>query len=96
MQIDWDFTAQTYLDQLPRREQAQVTRAVERLGDAWDALEPNRLSRLKSPLPESVPLYALRVGSDLRVLLKRDADMITVVDVVRRAQIDGLRELRHH
>jgi hypothetical protein len=33
------------------------------------------------------------VGSDLRVLVRRGDDVITVVDVVRSSQVEGLRRL---
>jgi hypothetical protein len=38
-------------------------------------------------------LYSLRVGSDLRVLLTRGNDLISVVDIVRKSQVEGLRRL---
>jgi len=38
-------------------------------------------------------LYKLRVGADLRVLVRPQEDVITVVDVVRKSQIEGLRRL---
>jgi mRNA-degrading endonuclease RelE of RelBE toxin-antitoxin system len=91
MKIDWDFTAQTFLDQLPAHEQARVTHAVTQLGANWDGLEGKQLSQVNGALSE---LFSLRVGGDLRVLLRRRGDTIVVVDVVRRSQIEGLRHLR--
>lgn len=97
MQVDWDFTAQTYLDQLAPQEQTKVQHAVERLRTNWDQLERSRLFQLSpSPSGEKGKLYSLRVGNDLRVLLRRHEKTITIVDVVRYGQIDGLRQLRHH
>jgi hypothetical protein len=90
MKPEWTFTAESYLDQLPPEERSKVLHAVDRLPADWGSLDSSRLQRLKG-VQES--LYSLRVGADLRVLLRRQGDAITVVDVVRRSQIDGLRRL---
>lgn len=92
MKLEWDFTAESYLDQLPPEERSKVLHAVERLPAVWDDNSPghNRLHRLRGGQDN---LYSLRVGNDLRVLVSRRDDVINVVDVVRRSQIDGLRRI---
>lgn len=88
MPVEWSFTAESYLDQLPHAARAQVLHALEGLPGAWDGLLGSRLAPVKGERPD---LFQLRVGGDLRVLLRRRGAVITVVDVVRRSQIDGLR-----
>ena len=94
MNVEWNFTAQTYLDQLSSEERVRTERAVGRLRDNWDALHATALSRVTGGSPAGADLLALQVGHDLRVLLRRQKDTIVVVDVVRRGQIEGLRGLR--
>jgi hypothetical protein len=88
MPVEWTFTAESYLDQLPQAARAQVLHALEGLPAAWDGLLGARLAPVKGNRED---LFQLRVGGDLRVLLRRRGEVITVVDVVRRSQIDGLR-----
>jgi len=90
MKVDWEFTAETFLDQLPAREQARVTRAVQRLSTAPASADGTPLEKLTGDLSD---LYLLRVGGDLRVLVRKHDDVITVVDVIRRSQLEGLRRL---
>jgi hypothetical protein len=90
MKLEWAFTAETYLDQLSWRERSKVLHAVDRLLEEWDDLIGGSLNRLTG---EGAGLYALRVGSDLLVLLTRKDDLISVVDVVRKSQVEGLRRL---
>jgi hypothetical protein len=90
MKLEWAFTAETYLDQLPLRERSKILHAVDRLPEEWDGLIGDSLNRLTGDGGE---LYALRAGSDLLVLLTRRDDLISVVDVVRKSQVDGLRRL---
>ena len=90
MKLEWSFTAESYLDQLSKVERSRVRHAVEHLPASWDSLEGTRLYRLKG---DQNDLFSLRVGSDLRVLMQRRDDVITVVDVVRRSQVDGLRRV---
>ncbi len=89
MRLDWTFTAESYLDQLSPEERSKVLHAVERLPVEWGSLGESRLNRLEG----EQNLYALRVGADLRVLVRRQDEVVTVVDVVRRSQVDGLRRL---
>ena len=86
MNIEWDYTAEVYLDQLPLQERARVVHTVDKLATEWARLEGGQLQRLSWD-----DLYALRVGGDLRVLVRRQDDVVVVVDVIRRAQIDSLR-----
>ena len=90
MQLEWSLTADSYLDQLPSVERSKVLHAVEQLPASWERLEGTRLHRL---IGDPNDLHSLRVGSDLRVLVRRRGDLITVVDVVKRSQIDGLRRV---
>ena len=90
MRLDWAFTAESYLDQLPREERSKVLHAVESLPTAWNTLGAARLARIES---DPNDLYSLRVGADLRVIVRQRDDLLTVVDVIRRSQIDGLRRL---
>lgn len=90
METEWTYTAESYLDQLPAAEQSKVLHAVQGLPAAWDNLGESRLSRLAG---DQNDLYSLRVGADLLVLVKRADDHITVVDVVRRSQVEGLRRV---
>jgi len=90
MPLEWNLTAESYLDQLPSVERSKVLHAVEQLSANWDRLEGTRLHRLVGGQND---LYSLRAGSDLRVLVLRRGDLITVVDVVRKSQIDGLRRV---
>lgn len=86
MTQEWTFSAQSYLDQLSPEERGKVLHALE--GLSMD--EPQTTHRLKR-LSGADELYALRVGADLRVLLRRQGSRVTVVDVVRRSQVEGLR-----
>jgi mRNA-degrading endonuclease RelE of RelBE toxin-antitoxin system len=88
MQLEWSLAAGSYLDQLPPSEQSKVLHAVEQLSADWDNIEGTRLHRL---IGDHDDLWSLRAGSEFRVLVRRSGDLITVVDVVRRSQIDGLR-----
>jgi hypothetical protein len=90
MKLEWNFTAESYLDQLPSVERSRVLHVVKQLPTSWDGFEGTRLHRLKG---DQNDLFSLRVGSDLRVLVRRRDDVITVVDVVRRSQVDGLRRV---
>lgn len=90
MKLEWTFTAESYLDQLSPEERAKVLHAVGRLPTAWDRLGETRLQRLEG---DQNDLYSLRVGADLRVLVRRQEDVVTVIDVVRYSQLDGLRRL---
>jgi hypothetical protein len=67
-----------------------VLHAVEKLPTNWDRLGASRLQPLRD---DTESLYKLRVGADLRVLVRPQEDVITVVDVVRKSQIEGLRRL---
>ena len=91
MKLEWAFTAETYLDQLSLRERWKVLHAVDRLPEEWDDLiSRGFLNRLTGGGAE---LYSLRVGSDLLVLLTRKDDLISVVDVVRKSQVEGRKGL---
>jgi mRNA-degrading endonuclease RelE of RelBE toxin-antitoxin system len=90
MKVDWDFTAEAFLDQLPSQERAKVVHAVQRLSTAPDGSNETQLEKLAGIQND---LYSLRVGGDLRVLVRKRNESITVVDVVRRSQVEGLRRL---
>jgi mRNA-degrading endonuclease RelE of RelBE toxin-antitoxin system len=95
MKVDWDFTAQTYLDQLSPQEQAKVLLAVKRLESDSPQVEQSHVTKLAAASHgENGNLYSLRVGNDLRVLFRRLGKAVTILDVVRRSQIDRLRQLR--
>ena len=89
MKIAWSLTAESYLDQLSPTERAKVTNAVAKLKTEWG--KPG--AELKQLAGDQDDLFSLRVGSDIRVLVKRDDDAVIVVDVVRRSQIEGLRRV---
>jgi mRNA-degrading endonuclease RelE of RelBE toxin-antitoxin system len=91
MKVDWDFTAEAFLDQLPAHERAKVVHAVQRLSTVPDGSNEAQLTKLAGVQSD---LYSLRAGNDLRVLLRRHNETITVVDVVRRSQVEGLRRLQ--
>ena len=90
MKVDWDFTAEAFLDQLPSQERAKVVHALQRLSAGRDSSSETQLEKLAGAEQD---LYSLRVGADLRVLLQKRDETITVVDVVRRSQVEGLRRL---
>jgi hypothetical protein len=96
MEVNWAFTARTFLDQLPKREQQQVMSSVEHAAQNWGvALGSSRLKALQGfPKDESEQLYLLRAGHDLRVLISRRENIIVVVDVVRRSQIERLQSIQ--
>jgi hypothetical protein len=57
-----------------------------------DQLPLEEQRRIAHPLDGGLArLYAVRVGADLRVPLRRDDAIVTVVDIVRRSQIEGFR-----
>jgi mRNA-degrading endonuclease RelE of RelBE toxin-antitoxin system len=91
MKVVWDFTAEAFLDQLPSQERAKVIHAVQRLSTVPDASNGAQLTKLAGVQSD---LYSLRAGSDLRVLLRKRNEIITVVDVVRWGQVEGLRRLQ--
>ena len=82
--LDWTFVAESYLDQLSPEERSMVLHVVEQLPAKWDSLDKDRFT-----LNESTRY--VRVGADLRVLVVRQDDVILVIDVVRRSQVEGLR-----
>lgn len=90
MNLEWSLTAESYFDQLPSAERSRVLHMVKDLAARWDTLEGTHLRRL---FGDQGDLFSLRVGSDLRVIVQRRDNVITVVDVVRRSQIDGLRRV---
>jgi mRNA-degrading endonuclease RelE of RelBE toxin-antitoxin system len=90
MIVDWDFAAEAFLDQLPSQERAKVIHAVQKLSTVPDGSDETQLRKLAGVQND---LYSLRVGGDLRVLVRKRSDTITVVDVVRRSQVEGLRRL---
>ena len=90
MKLEWAFTAEAYLDQLSSKERSRVLHAVEHLPVMWERLDGTRLNKLKG---DQIDLFSLRVGSDLRALVRRRGDAITVVDVVRTGQVEGLRRV---
>jgi mRNA-degrading endonuclease RelE of RelBE toxin-antitoxin system len=91
MKVDWDFTAEAFLDQLPPQERAKVVHAVQRLSMTPDCSNETQLTKLAGVQSD---LYSLRVGGDLRVLIRIRNEDLTVVDVVRRSQVEGLRRLQ--
>jgi hypothetical protein len=94
MKVDWEFAAQTYLDQLPLQEQGRVAHAVEELSANWDEQKLTNLSRMfVSGANPQMELYVLPVGRDLRVVLRQQGDAIIIVDVIKLRQIEGLRKL---
>jgi hypothetical protein len=90
MKLEWTYIANTYFDQLSGPEQSNVMHAVARLPEDWDNLQGNRLNPLTGDLSGH---YALKVGDDLRVIVKPEGNVISIVDVVRTAQINGLRRV---
>jgi mRNA-degrading endonuclease RelE of RelBE toxin-antitoxin system len=90
MKVDWDFTAEAFLDQLPSQERGKVLRAVQRLSTAPEGSKETQLEKLAGVQND---LYSLRVGGDLRILIRSSNNVITVVDVVRQSQVEGLRRL---
>ncbi|MBB4952620.1 hypothetical protein H4S14_000662 [Agrobacterium vitis] len=88
MKREWTFTAESYLDQLSPADKSKVVHAVDRLPlDTRKILEYKNVTKVDGERN----LYALRVGSDFQVLIKLDNGVISIVDVVRRGQVDGLR-----
>lgn len=90
MNLEWNLTAGSYFDQLPAVERSRVLHVVKDLAANWDRLEGHQLHRLAG---DPGDLFSLRVGSDLRVIVQRHGKVITVVDVIRRSQLDGLRRV---
>ena len=92
MQVSWDLTARAFFDQLSIRDKTAVERAVVRLVENWEQLEATHLHRLAGlASKDGCPLQVLRVGRDLRVLLYRKNERITIIDVLRHSQIERLR-----
>jgi hypothetical protein len=91
---DWDFTAQSFMDQLPLTDQNRILVAVERLRESWPKFDPASVQRLPSPIRRKE--YLLRVSRDLRVVFQPDDLTIRVVDVFRRSQLEEGRELQPH
>ncbi len=86
MTVQWQFPAQTYLDQLSDQDQRRVRFAVERAEAG--ASGPD----YEDPIDVAGEvLQVLRAGPEYRVLLKRSGEDLTVVDVVRWGQIVGLQ-----
>lgn len=90
MNLEWTLTASSYFDQLSPAEQSRVLHTVKDLATGWDRFEGNQLQKLAGD-PDG--LFSLRVGFDLRVIVQRNGEVVTVVDVIRRGQIDGLRRV---
>lgn len=89
--IEWTLASQAYFDQLSLPERSKIELGIERLREQWPELIGDRLVLLKTSRAAEPPLYSFRVGGDLRMLVSRRGDAITIVDIVRRSQIEGLR-----
>lgn len=94
MPVDWDFTAQSFMDQLPPTEQSRILYAVERLRGLPPEIDPSQIRRL--PAVAGHAEYLLRVGEDWRVVFRRDDHAVRVVDVFRRSQLEERRQLQPH
>jgi mRNA-degrading endonuclease RelE of RelBE toxin-antitoxin system len=93
MTIDWDFTAQNFMDQLPPAERSKVLYAVERLPEMRHKVDNVRIARLPAPSQEE---YVLRVGDDFRVVFQLADDWIRIVDVFRRSQLEDVPQFQPH
>lgn len=95
MQVSWELTARAFFDQLSKREQMLVERSVTRLANNWEQLEHTHLQKLKglSSKDDEHPMFQLKAGRDLRVLLYRQDQLIVVVDVLRHSQVERLRSV---
>lgn len=87
MQTEWDYVAQSVLDQLGPHDRALVVAAVERACADWDAAP---LLRVVVPGPGGGTEYVLQAGAEFRVFVSRSPDRLTVLDVVPRKQIAAL------
>jgi hypothetical protein len=94
MTFDWDFTAQSFMDQLPATDQNRVLVAVERLLGSWPKIDVASVHRLRSSADGEE--YLLRVSGDLRVVFRPVDQTIRIVDVFRRSQLEGQRALQPH
>jgi len=94
MQVSWESAARAFFDQLSKREQTLVERSLTRLANNWEQRECRHLLQRLRDLAskDGHPIFQLRVGRDLRVLLYRQGQLM-VVDIVRHGQIEGLRSV---
>jgi mRNA-degrading endonuclease RelE of RelBE toxin-antitoxin system len=69
------------LSSLGPTEQSRVRASIRRLAES--GLSNTDVARLKDIIGNE-PVYALRVGNDLRVLFTASPDSITVLDVLNR------------
>jgi hypothetical protein len=92
MAIDWEFTAQSFMDQLAPANQSRVLYAVERLRGHPPEIDAAQIQQL--PTVAGGEEYLLRVGDDLRVVFQRNDYGVRIVDVFRRSQLEGIGQLQ--
>jgi len=88
MQVEWEYTAETFFDQLSRPDQAKVLHALDRLSNDSDGRAVNELHKIAGSEED---LFSLLAGADIIVVMRKQDDKIIVVDVVPKRQIEGMR-----
>jgi hypothetical protein len=91
-EIRWEFGAQAAFDQLDERERGVIAHALERLAKG-QINEGYDIRQLIVP-SAGESLFTLRAGPDFRIVFRRQGQQIILLDIVRRAQLNGLQSLR--
>lgn len=91
MRADWDYVAQSALDQLGDYERRLVESTVAGAAEDWQQISP----ALPKVAGESVPTYVLKAGSRFHVFVSCANGLMTVLDIVPERQIAALRALVH-
>jgi hypothetical protein len=92
MKVEWSLAAANFFDQLSFSDRSRVRHAAERLDEVLESAPGAKFERLKTD--SDVPSFAYRVSPDLRLVFERRQDKIVILDVIRRGQLEGLRNLR--
>ncbi|BCH58572.1 hypothetical protein RvVAR0630_11960 [Agrobacterium vitis] len=88
MKLEWTFTAESFLDQLSPADKSKVIHAVNRLQSESAPVSAGKNVR---KLDGERYLYSLKVGSDFQIIFSLNKDVISIIDVVRKGQVDGIR-----
>ena len=81
--VRWDFTAQSYFDQLPPEMRSDIAAAIDRvsMGDR------SRVRVIEAGMSE------LRMNEDYRIVFTQKGNVITILDVISKRQVDALQRL---
>ena len=94
MSVALSLNAMSFLNQVSRAECQRIERALERLSRNYDTLSRSHVQQLEhAGVGQAHTLLSYRVARDVRVFFFVDEQVINVVEIIRKEQIDSLRAL---